>query len=119
MVEMIFTSYIDSVNTPDRKPLLLRWFLFPVRAWSGCIHQALSSATMWLEVSCCGLLIFLGALYLLSSFSRTSEVCSLIAEETSKHLHEQSGYAIKAIGISFPGISQSKTGTVWVPNIPG
>lgn len=52
--------------------------------------------------------------------SRTGrEVGSLITGEVRKHLDEKNGYCIEAIGLSVPGISRSKSGTVWAPNIPG
>lgn len=52
--------------------------------------------------------------------SRTGrDVGSLITGEVRKHLDEKNGYSIEAIGLSVPGISRSKEGTVWAPNIPG
>lgn len=48
---------------------------------------------------------------------RGSDVGSLIKEQISKLLSNHTG--VKAIGISVPGISYSKTGKVWAPNIPG
>jgi glucokinase len=48
-----------------------------------------------------------------------SEVGVLIAAQTKKFLHEQTEYAITSIGVSVPGISYQKKGTVWAPNIPG
>lgn len=46
------------------------------------------------------------------------EVGDLISGEISRYLNERTDYTIDAIGISVPGISRSKTGTVWAPNIP-
>jgi glucokinase len=47
------------------------------------------------------------------------EVGLLITGEITYHLQEGRDYSIDAVGISVPGISRSKTGTVWAPNIPG
>lgn len=47
------------------------------------------------------------------------EVGALITNEIKKYLSEIQEDAIEAIGISVPGISRRKTGTVWAPNIPG
>ena len=46
-------------------------------------------------------------------------VGALVREEVNKLLNNQQAWAIDAIGISVPGISRGKTGTVWAPNIPG
>jgi glucokinase len=45
-----------------------------------------------------------------------TEVGALIVEQIKKY---QRSYPIKSIGISVPGISRHKTGTVWAPNIEG
>jgi len=45
------------------------------------------------------------------------EVGALIQEQVKKILNSTTD--VKAIGISIPGISFSKRGTVWAPNIPG
>ena len=45
-----------------------------------------------------------------------SEVGALIEQQVEKHLASS---PIKSIGISVPGISRHKTGTVWAPNIEG
>jgi glucokinase len=51
--------------------------------------------------------------------SRTGrEVGSLISDEIRNYLNGNNGYPIEAIGISVPGISRRKSGTVWAPNIP-
>lgn len=47
-----------------------------------------------------------------------SEVGQLITEQIMKYIISQ-GPALRAIGISVPGISRRKTGTVWAPNIAG
>lgn len=47
-----------------------------------------------------------------------AEVGGLITERLSSLLHS-SNCDITSVGICIPGISQSKTGTVWVPNIQG
>ena len=49
------------------------------------------------------------------------DVGKLIAEQISKFLHSGilPGVEINSIGIAVPGISYTKTGTVWAPNIPG
>jgi glucokinase len=46
-----------------------------------------------------------------------SEVGSLIKDQVKKFLNTEN--KIESIGISVPGISYSKTGKVWAPNIPG
>lgn len=46
-------------------------------------------------------------------------VGKLIATLVAAYLENKEGTAIHAIGISVPGISRTKTGTVWAPNIPG
>jgi glucokinase len=46
-----------------------------------------------------------------------NEVGSLIKEQVKKLLSNHSD--VEAIGVSVPGISYSKTGNVWAPNIPG
>ena len=46
-----------------------------------------------------------------------NEVGSLIKEQVKKLLSNHSD--AEAIGVSVPGISYSKTGNVWAPNIPG
>jgi glucokinase len=46
-----------------------------------------------------------------------SEVGELLKELTNKYLKNFND--IESIGISVPGISYSKTGKVWAPNIPG
>lgn len=48
-----------------------------------------------------------------------TEVGLLITEQVKKHLFAKKGTALQSIGVSVPGISHSKTGTVWAPNIPG
>jgi glucokinase len=45
------------------------------------------------------------------------EVAKLITNHIKEYLIEENG--IQAIGLSVPGISRNKTGTVWAPNIPG
>jgi glucokinase len=49
------------------------------------------------------------------------EVGSLIRRDTGHLLQhaETHGHHVEAIGICVPGISSSKTGRVWAPNIPG
>ncbi len=47
---------------------------------------------------------------------RGDEAGALIAQRVKKFL---SAHKIDSIGIAVPGISYSKTGTVWAPNIPG
>ena len=42
------------------------------------------------------------------------EVGALITQSIKRYVGE-----VKAIGISIPGISRTKSGTVWAPNIPG
>src|SRR5687768_17339270 len=44
------------------------------------------------------------------------EVGALIGEQVKKY---RSSSPIKSIGVSVPGISRHKTGTVWAPNIEG
>ena len=46
------------------------------------------------------------------------QVGELIVGEVRKYV-ESEGDALKAIGVSVPGISRQKTGSVWAPNIPG
>ncbi len=46
------------------------------------------------------------------------EVGRLIADAVSGY-RRKAPSAVRAIGVSVPGISRSKTGTVWAPNIPG
>jgi glucokinase len=49
-----------------------------------------------------------------------AEVGQLLTEQLQKHLlPEQDGPSLQAIGVSVPGISRQKTGTVWAPNIEG
>ncbi len=48
-----------------------------------------------------------------------SEVGALIAQQTKKILATQKEHSITSIGVSVPGISYQKKGTVWAPNIPG
>lgn len=50
-----------------------------------------------------------------------AEVSLLIQKQIKKFLaaYANDPIQIKSIGISVPGISYSKTGTVWAPNIPG
>lgn len=43
----------------------------------------------------------------------------LILEQVEKYLQAKEGHAVQSIGVSVPGISRRKTGTVWAPNIPG
>src|SRR6187455_1374265 len=45
-----------------------------------------------------------------------SEVGALIGEQVKKY---QASTPVKSIGVSVPGISRHKTGTVWAPNIEG
>lgn len=45
------------------------------------------------------------------------EVGKLITDHIKEYLIEK--YSIYGIGLSVPGISRNKTGTVWAPNIPG
>lgn len=47
-----------------------------------------------------------------------NEVGKLITDSVTHHL-SSSAFPIKAIGVSIPGISHAKSGTVWAPNIPG
>jgi glucokinase len=51
---------------------------------------------------------------------RGSQVSELINDATYKFIHtaDSHGNPVKSIGISVPGISNIKTGTVWAPNIP-
>jgi glucokinase len=46
------------------------------------------------------------------------EVGDLIKDQIKKYM-ENPEIKLEAIGISVPGISRSKSGTVWAPNIPG
>lgn len=46
------------------------------------------------------------------------DVGRLITDQIRKHMRSAAS-AVKAIGISVPGISRLATGTVWAPNIPG
>ncbi|HVN57738.1 MAG TPA: ROK family protein [Bacteroidales bacterium] len=47
-----------------------------------------------------------------------SEVGSLITSNITRHLHAQDkSDPVKSVGISVPGISHSRQGTVWAPNI--
>lgn len=48
-----------------------------------------------------------------------SEVGQLIADLVAEFLKAADGAEITSVGVSVPGISRSKTGTVWAPNIPG
>lgn len=50
-----------------------------------------------------------------------AQVCNLITDELEKLFSVACARKIKprAIGVSVPGISYSKTGKVWAPNIPG
>jgi glucokinase len=47
-----------------------------------------------------------------------ADVGALITARLEKYL-DREGKALQAIGVSVPGISHQKTGTVWAPNIPG
>jgi glucokinase len=47
------------------------------------------------------------------------EVGELIKGLVAKFLNASDGKEIRAVGACVPGISRSKTGTVWAPNIPG
>lgn len=47
------------------------------------------------------------------------EVGSLITNNTIAFIQSDESDPVRSIGISVPGISRSKTGTVWAPNIPG
>lgn len=47
------------------------------------------------------------------------EVGRLIADLIRKFRNDTDGDEISSVGICVPGISRSKTGTVWAPNIPG
>ncbi len=49
---------------------------------------------------------------------RGKEVGLLITEQVNKYKISE-GSALQGIGVSIPGISRHKTGTVWAPNIPG
>ena len=54
--------------------------------------------------------------------SRTGKaVGELIADQCKQYveIQQKSGDPIQSIGISIPGISDEKAGTVWAPNIPG
>ncbi len=46
------------------------------------------------------------------------EVGKLMADQVKKHVASEAS-SIKSIGISVPGISRQKAGTVWAPNIAG
>ena len=46
------------------------------------------------------------------------EVGQLITEQINKRIDSKK-HSIKSIGVSVPGISRHKTGTVWAPNIEG
>ncbi len=46
-----------------------------------------------------------------------AEVGKLITEHVKKYCVSE-GSSLQAIGVSVPGISHSKTGTIWAPNIP-
>lgn len=46
------------------------------------------------------------------------QVGQLITEQVKKYIYSQ-GSALQSIGVSVPGISRRKTGTVWAPNIAG
>src|SRR4249919_2382191 len=46
------------------------------------------------------------------------EVGQLINEQIRKRIDSKE-FSIKSIGVSVPGISHHKTGTVWAPNIEG
>ncbi len=48
-----------------------------------------------------------------------SEVGQLIVDLVEKFLNGADGGEISSVGVCVPGISRSKTGTVWAPNIPG
>ncbi len=45
-----------------------------------------------------------------------ADVGGLITAEVKKHIQDE---GISAVGVSVPGISRQKTGTVWAPNITG
>ena len=47
-----------------------------------------------------------------------AEVGKLITEQVKKYRVSE-GSSLQAIGVSVPGISHRKTGTIWAPNIPG
>ncbi len=47
------------------------------------------------------------------------EVGSLIIENILSFIQSGEPDSVRSIGISVPGISRHKTGTVWAPNIPG
>jgi predicted NBD/HSP70 family sugar kinase len=47
------------------------------------------------------------------------EVGSLISNQVKKCIKSSSGALIRGIGVSVPGISYKKEGTVWAPNIEG
>ncbi len=47
-----------------------------------------------------------------------NQVGELISRQIKKYI-ESEGAALQSIGVSVPGISRRKTGTVWAPNIPG
>src|SRR5688572_28839845 len=46
------------------------------------------------------------------------EVGKLITDAVKKYIMSAES-AVRAIGVSVPGISHARTGTVWAPNIPG
>ncbi len=48
-----------------------------------------------------------------------AEVGRLITELVEKFLSASEGSEINAVGVCVPGISRTKSGTVWAPNIPG
>jgi len=48
-----------------------------------------------------------------------AEVGRLITDQVKKSLNVAENSPIRSIGICVPGISRSKTGTVWAPNISG
>jgi glucokinase len=47
------------------------------------------------------------------------EVGNLITDNILSFIQSKKYDAVRSIGISVPGISRRKTGTVWAPNIPG
>jgi glucokinase len=49
---------------------------------------------------------------------RGAEVGKLITDRVTQ-FYRKEGAALQSIGVSVPGISHSKRGTVWAPNIPG
>lgn len=50
---------------------------------------------------------------------RGAEVGALILGHAKMFLHGQKATPVTSIGVSVPGISHQKKGTVWAPNIPG